>query len=290
MNTKYGLVIEGGALRGIFSAGVLDYLIEKNIKFPYICGVSMGACVGMNVVTGQQGRARKTIMHEGSESYYGKDSLLSTGSLIDLDKTFGEYPYKQYPFEFKKYFASDVENECVATDMATGEAVYLSEKKSEKRLLDITRASASLPFVTKPTEVDGKMYADGGIADPVPVKRAFLKGCKKCIVVLNRPYDSPVKSNRQMTAAASVVYKNYPEFVEAYGKRAAVKASRLQLLKLLEDAGMVYVIRPTVQEIGRFESDKSRLMNYYMNGYELAERKYEEIIRFLGEDNVIFDV
>lgn len=289
MNTKYGLVLEGGALKGIFTAGVLDYFIEKNLKFPYICGVSMGACVAINTVTGQEGRARKTIMHDGNDSFYGKDAFIGTGSLLDLDKAFFEFPYKQYPFDFKKYFASDVENEIVVTNMLTGKAEYMSETEDERRLIEKIRASCSLPIITKPYEIDGVPYMDGGVAEPIPVKRAFLKGCKKCIVVLTKPEEHAIKNNSQLTSAASVIYKKYPEFVKTYAERARVKQSRMQLLHLLEKAGMIYVIRPTVQEISRLESDKSKLMNYYMNGYELAERKYEEILRFLGEDNVIFD-
>lgn len=289
MNSKYGLVLEGGALKGIFTAGVLDYFIEKNLKFPYICGVSMGACVAINTVTGQEGRARKSIMHDGNDSFYGKDAFIGTGSLLDLDKAFFEFPYKQYPFDFKKYFASDVENEIVVTNMLTGKAEYMSETENERRLIEKIRASCSLPIITKPYEIDGVPYMDGGVAEPIPVKRAFLKGCKKCIVVLTKPEEHAIKNNSQLTSAASVIYKKYPEFVKTYAERARVKQSRMQLLHLLEKAGMIYVIRPTVQEISRLESDKSKLMNYYMNGYELAERKYEEILRFLGEDNVIFD-
>jgi len=289
MKNKYGLVLEGGANRGIFTAGVLDYFMDKGIKFPYVNGVSMGACCAISLISGQQGRTRRTILHEGNDAYYGAEVLLSTGRMINLDMTFDEYPIKQYPFDFDFYFASDIEAEYVVTNMNTGKAEYLTEKSDRKKLMRIVKASSSLPILTKPIEIDGALYMDGGVTDPIPVKRAFLKGCKKCIVVLTKPENYVYTQNSQLSSAASLIYSKNPEFVKAFSDRLRVRQSRLKLLDMLEKAGMVYVIRPTVTAIERFEKDRSKLMNYYMNGYELAERKYEEIIRFLGDETVIFD-
>lgn len=289
MKKKYGIVLEGGGFRGIFTAGVLDAFMEKNIKFPYVCGVSMGACNAMGLISGQIGRTKRSILHEGSDPYYGPEIFLKTGRFLDIDITFDEYPFKQYPFDFDSYFSSDVEADYALTNMETGGVEFKDERADTKRLLNIVKASSSLPMISKPVEVDGARYLDGGIADPLPVKQPFLRGCKKAIIVMTKPkgYMPPV--DMQMTAAAGVVFRKYPKFLETYRTRNITYIKRLRLISLLEDAGMAYVIRPEIPEIERFETDRNRLVEYYMNGCEVAENRFEEMIRFLGEENIIYN-
>jgi len=289
MSKKYGIVLEGGGLRGIFTAGVLDYFMVRNLKFPYVCGVSMGACAAMSMISGQLGRTKRSVLHDGNEPYYGPENLLRTGKLLDIDIIFDEYPFKQYPFDFGAYFASDVQSEYAVTSLDSGEAVFLSEKQDQKRMLDIVKASSSLPLISKPVTVDGRQYMDGGIADPVPVKRAFQNGCKKCVVVLTKPLGYKPSTGRQTLNATGIVYRRHPEFVKKCIERDGRYISRMRLLSLLEEAGMAYVIRPSVPVIDRFETNETKLLEYYANGYETAERVYEEMTRFLGEENILFN-
>ena len=289
MKKKYGLVLEGGGLRGLFTAGVLDYFMEKNIVFPYVVGVSAGACNAMGYISGQIERSRRTMMHEGLEPYYGKEALKNCGRVIDLDLLFNDYPYGQYPFDFASYFSSGIEREYAVTNLLSGKAEYLTDRNEEKRLLNVVRASSSLPIISPPVYIEGVPYLDGGIAEPVPVKRAFRKGCKKCVIVLTKPEGYVPKQPFNVNAAAGILYRKYPEFLDTYQSRRETYACRMRLVDDLERAGMAYVIRPQIREIDRLEKDEEKLKRYYAHGYELAERKYEDVLHFLGEDKVIYD-
>lgn len=290
MKRKYGLVLEGGALRGLFTAGVLDYFMEKNMIFPYVVGVSAGACNAMGFISGQIDRTRRVMMHEGNESYYGKTALKRCGRIIDLDLVMKEYPYKQYPFDFAAYFSSGIEREYVVTSMISGKAEYMTDRNDdERKLIDIVKASSSMPIVSNPVYIGGTPYLDGGLAEPVPVKRAFLKGCKKCVVVLTKPESYGAKDTLRNNATMRLIYRKYPGLLETYNNRSAVYASRMKLLTYLERAGMAYVIRPSIPEISKLESDEIKLKEYYAHGYEMAEQRYEDIVHFLGEDKVIYD-
>ncbi len=289
MKRKYGLVLEGGALRGLFTAGVLDYFMEKNIVFPYVIGVSAGACNAISYISGQIDRTRRVMMHEGEDSYYGKTALKNCGRIIDLDLVMKEYPYKQYPFDFAAYFSSGIEREYVVTDMKSGLAEYMTDSSDEKKLANIVMASSSMPIVSNPVYIDGVPYLDGGIADPVPVKRAFLRGCKKCVVILTKPEDYKAKDSLKNNATMRLIYRKYPALIDVCMRKKEIYSQRMQLLTYLERAGMAYVIRPSIPEIRKLESDEEKLKEYYSNGYEIAKRRYEDVIRFLGEDKVKYD-
>ena len=289
MKRKYGLVLEGGALRGLFSAGVLDYFMEKNVVFPYVVGVSAGACNAISYISGQIDRTRRSMMHEGNDSYYGKTALKRCGRIIDLDLVMEEYPYKQYPFDFAAYFSSGIEREYVVTNMQSGKDEYFTDLHDEKRLINIVKASSSMPIVSNPVYIGGTPYLDGSLAEPVPVKRAFLKGCQKCVVVLTKPEGYGAKDTLRNNATMRLIYRKYPNLLETYSIRKSVYLSRMKLLTYLERAGMAYVIRPSIPEIGKLEADETKLKAYYAHGYETAKRRYEDIKRFLGEDKVVRD-
>ncbi len=281
MKKKYGLVLEGGALRGLFSAGVLDTFAENDIKFPYAVGVSAGACNLMSFVSGQKGRSKLTMTHEGHESFYGAEAFKRSKKVLDLDIIFNEYTYDYYPFDFKSYFESDTECEFVLTNLESGRAEYFNNINDEKKLLDTVRASCSLPILSDPVEINGELYLDGGIAEPVPVKHAFLSGCRKCVVILTKPDGYEAKQPINVSAAMSVLYRKHPELLEAYQRRQRVYRSRMILLSYLERAGMAYVIRPTVPTINRLESDPLKLEGYYQNGVEVAQNSLETLRAFL---------
>ena len=211
---KCGLVLEGGARRGLFTAGVLDRLYEFGVDFPYIAGVSAGAQAAINYVSRQPGRSR-FMMTPNSEE---KTPILPLHDVLEreLHKVTYDYSYKQFPFDFTSYFASETECELVATDCATGEAAYFSERKDEKRLLDALCASCSLPAIFPRAIVDGHEYVDGSIADSVPFERAMEKGCDRVLIVLTKPADEPATDYRKMRILLSKLFEqDCPELFDA---------------------------------------------------------------------------
>ena len=180
------LVLEGGAIRGIFSAGVLDFLMERKVQFPYVVSVSAGTCCAMSYLSGQLGRTRACMMPDPETRYYGLQQLRESGKLMDLRKIFFEYPYGRFPFDFSAYFASGTEHEIVVTDRADGLPRYLKESSDAYRLSLAAMASCSIPVLNAPVELDGRHDYDGGVGDSIPVGRALAKGYGKVVVVLTR--------------------------------------------------------------------------------------------------------
>ena len=289
MKKKYGLVLEGGAVRGLFGAGVLDYFMEKNIVFPYVVGVSAGAFNAMSYISGQIERSKNCITYDGDDCFYGKNVLKNSGRIIDMSTALDGYSYSQFPFDFASYFSSGIEREYAVTSLLDGKTYYLGDQNEEKRLLSIVKASSSMPITSSPVYIEGVPYLDGSVSDPVPVKRAFLKGCQKCVIILTKPEEYSSKQPFNVNAATGILYRKYPEFLDVYQKRKETYASRMKLVSYLERAGMAYVIRPEIPAIDRLETDRAKQNEFYAHGYELAERKYEDVLHFLGEDKIIYN-
>ena len=170
------LVLEGGGSRGVFTAGVLDYLMEKEVKFPYVVGVSAGSCNALDYVSWQPGRTRDCmIIEDKANSYIATKEALKKHELFDMDMLFDKYPNELFPFDFDTFFQSDTECELVVTNCQTGDAEYMTEKHDRRRLMDIGRASSSIPVVSPMVEIDGVPYLDGGIADSIPLIHAWCR-------------------------------------------------------------------------------------------------------------------
>ena len=164
------LVLEGGGLRGVFTCGVLDCFMDKGIRFPFTVGVSAGACNGLSYMSGQRGRAKSSNIDLMDKHHYvGFKYLLTQGCIMDYKLLFEDFPEKIIPYDYEAYFANTDRFVMVTTNCLTGKAEYLEEKADSKRVMDIVRASSSLPYVTKITYVDGVPMLDGGIADSIPV-------------------------------------------------------------------------------------------------------------------------
>ena len=175
---KATLVLEGGANRGVFTSGVLDYLMEKDMYMSNVIGVSAGACNAVDYVSKQAGRSRECVIHREKEYdyVYGLKKTLKEKALMDMDMLFDKFPNEIYPFDFETYFASEMECELVVTNCITGDAEYLSEDKDPERLMKICRASSSMPLAAPIANVDGIPYMDGGLADSIPIEYALEKG------------------------------------------------------------------------------------------------------------------
>ena len=206
--SKVGLVLEGGSFRGIFTAGVLDSLLEHHISFPYVIGVSAGSGNAVNFIAGQEGRTRKVITHENADAYYGLGTLRNNGKVLDLDQMLA---YDKEPLDFNRFFASDVESEFVVVNCETGKAEYLSSDGTSESILQICKASCSVPLMCAPVKIGDKAYLDGSIVDSIPYARAIEKGCDKVVVIQTRkageaPTDySKMKLQRPWWSAATTM-------------------------------------------------------------------------------------
>ena len=276
------LVLEGGGTRGVFTAGVLDYLMEKEVKFPYVIGVSAGACNAIDYVSKQIGRTKDcTIIQDRKNRYIGTKDALKKGYLFDMDRLFDEYPNRLFPFDFDTYFASDIQCEVVVTNCLTGEAMYLSEKQDRERLLTICRASSSIPLISPVVDVDGIPCVDGGVADSVPLIHSMKLGHQKNVVVLtrNKGYrkKAPGKSRLLYTAAL----KKYPNLLNALLNRYRNYNRVMVLVEKWEEEGHIFVIRPEVEPVSRTEQNVEKLTEFYDHGYQLMKQRMEEMQAYL---------
>ncbi len=284
MMKEAGLVLEGGGNRGIFTAGVLDYFMEQNLSLPYVVGVSAGACNAIDYVSNQRERTKLSMLNQkGEDEKKGLRYLLEKRSLIDMDLIFDEFPKKQFPFDFETYFGSNITCEIVATNCVTGKADYLSETEDRERLLTITRASCSLPFVTPVVTVDDTPYLDGGVADPIPIRRSLLTGHKKNVIILTREAGYRKKRNGLHERVSFLLYKDYPKFIASMQKRHFVYNKTLDLIERLEAEGRVFVIRPEKVLIGRTEKNNANMEAFYQQGYDIGKQSFEAMIEYLNK-------
>lgn len=279
---KTGLILEGGAVRGIFTAGVLDRLLEDDIVFPYVIGVSAGGGNAMSYVSRQKGRTCQMINVPRNESYYGFRQFLGSRKLINLDKMAFEYPYKQFPFDFDTYFNSGVETEYVCTCMETGKAEYLSENEDRDRLLTITKATCSVPMLCSPVALDGKHYLDGSIADSIPIEHAIEMGCDRLVIILTKPGKTvPPTDYAKFRMVIHRMYKQYPAFEEACMTRVERYAKTIELMEQLENEGRLITFRPTLPPISKFEKDSGKIMESYRDGYSQADERIDELMDYI---------
>lgn len=280
IDKNIGLVLEGGGMRGVFTCGVLDFLMDHEIRFPYAIGVSAGACNGLSYASGQRGRAKYSNIDLLEQyNYIGFKHLLKKRNILDFDLLFNEFPEHILPYDYDTYFSSPERFVMVTTNCVTGEPNYFEEKKDKNRVIDIARASSSLPFVCPITYVDGIPMLDGGIVDSIPLQRAITDGCKRNVVVLtrNRGYRKDSKDIR----VPSFVYRKYPKLREALSRRCAVYNEQLEMVERLEEEGKVMVIRPLKPvAVDRIERDIQKLTDFYQEGYECARRIFDISLLF----------
>lgn len=261
-------------MRGVFTCGVLDYFMDKKIRFPYTIGVSAGACNGLSYMSGQRGRAKfSNIDLLEQYDYIGVKYLFKKRNIMDFDLLFGEFPEHILPYDYDAYFSSPGRYVMVTTNCRTGRANYLEEKKDKKRIIDIVRASSSLPYVCPITYVDDVPMLDGGIVDSIPLLRSMEDGNEKNVVVLtrNRGYR---KTSKDMKIP-HFIYKKYPRLRVALSNRCKVYNQQLEMVERLEDEGRIHVIRPEKPVVvDRIEKDVNKLRDFYQEGYECAKKMF----------------
>ena len=266
-----GLVLEGGGLRGVFTCGVLDCFMDHGVRFPFTVGVSAGACNGLSYMSGQRGRAKKSNIDLMDEYHYvGFRYLFRQRCIMDFKLLFEDFPEKIIPYDYEAYFSNPGRFVMVTTNCLTGKAEYLEEKSSPRRVMEIVRASSSLPFVSPITFVDGIPMLDGGIVDSIPVEYAVSQGYDKLVVVLTRNKGYRKKERRM--PLAKIAYKDYPHLCNALQNRNSAYNRTMDLIEKLEAEDKIHVIRPVRPvEVGRMEKDTDKLRALYQEGYEIAE-------------------
>ena len=275
IDNKTGLVLEGGGMRGVFTCGVLDYMMDHGITFPYTIGVSAGACNGLSYMSHQRGRAKfSNIDLLDQYDYIGLRYLWKKRNIMDFDLLFSEFPEHILPYDYQAYFNNPCRYEMVTTNCLTGRANYFEEKEDKTRVIDIVRASSSLPYVCPVTYVDGVPMLDGGIVDSIPLCRSIEQGNERNVVVLtrNRGYRKSAKDMK----IPHFIYKKYPRLRVVLSKRCKVYNEQLEMVERMEDEGKVIVIRP--QEpvmVNRIEKDISKLTSFYEEGYGCAKKIFE---------------
>lgn len=267
-----GLILEGGGMRGIFTIGVLDNFMDRGIRFPYIVGVSAGACNALSYMSGQRGRAKFSNIDMLEQYHYiGLKHLIEKGNIMDFDLLFHKLPEEIYPYDYDALARTTEKLEIVTTSCLTGRACYFTEKNNPERVIDLVKASSSLPFVCPISYVDGEPMLDGGIADSIPLERAISQGCSNNVVVLtrNKGYRKPVKGTR----VPFMFYRKYPNVKEAIRQRNAIYNREIELVENLEEQGLITVIRPERPlEVGRMERDTKKLLALYEEGYNCAAK------------------
>jgi len=269
------LVLEGGGMRGVFTCGVLDYLMDHKISFPYAIGVSAGACNGLSYMSHQRGRGKySNIDLLAKYKYIGIRPLVKKRGLIDQQLLFHRFPDRILPYNYKAYAENPARFEMVTTDCRTGRACYWEEKHNEKRIIEIVKASSSLPYACPIIYVDGRPMLDGGIVDSIPLLRAYEQGYDKCVVVLTR--NKGYRKSTKKMPVPSFIYKKYPRLRVALRNRNKLYNEQLELVERLEEEGKIIVIRPEKPiVVGRMETSVKKLTDLYNQGYECARKVME---------------
>lgn len=267
-----GLVLEGGGMRGIFTAGVLDCFMDHAIYFPYTIGVSAGACNALSYLSKQRGRTLScdTEMLE-KYNYIGIRHLIKKKSIMDFDFLFDEFAHKIYPFDYEAYFKNPNRCVLVTSNCLTGKAEYFEEKEDSTRLLAICRASCSLPFVCPVSYVDAIPMLDGGICDAIPIRKAMEESYKKYIIVLTR--NKGYRKSESNKRIPKFIYRDYPDIREQLSKKSKHYNETMDFIEQKEQTGEFIVIRPEKKlEVGRMEKNISKLNDLYAQGYECAKQ------------------
>nr|WP_312292319.1 patatin family protein [Clostridium chromiireducens] len=277
-----GLVLEGGAFRGLFTAGVLDALLDIKAEIKYIVGVSAGATNAYSYVSRQRGRNLE-IMERfmDNKRYISYGNLIKCRSIMDLDFVFDEIPNQHCIFDYKTFYEFDEKMLAGAFNIETGENEYFDKDLLDKRS-SILRASIAIPLMFPFEKINGQYYADGGLSEPIPINKSISDGNDKHIIVLTRNEGYRKKQSKANELTYRIYRNRYPKLAKVLRERHIKYNEQLDFCKKLEDSGKAIIIRPSISmEINRFERNKVRLKEIYQNGYNLIMKDKERIINYV---------
>ena len=282
---KIGMVLEGGSMRGIYTAGVLDVLMENDIEVDGIVSVSAGALFGVNYFSKQIGRViRYNKKYCGDKRFISIHSLIKTRNVVNKDFTFYKVTKELDPFDNDKFKEGNKEFYVTATNIETGKAEYFKIDDVLEQL-ETFRATAAVPFASEIIEIDGKKYLDGGISDSIPINKCLDLGYKKIIVILTQPLGfrkMPFSKKRQQLLR--IALKKYPNLVDAMLNRYVMYNEELDKVSQLEESGDVFVIRPSRKiNMSMIEKDPDKIQEYYDMGVEVGKSVIEDLRLFLDK-------
>lgn len=270
------LILEGGSFRSIFSAGVMDALLEHDIMLPYCIGVSAGISNGVSYISKQPRRNLEVLTtYRHDKRYFGKRNLIKQRSVFGLDFVYDEVPNKLHPFDWKTYRNFDGKVVVVVTNARTGKAEYLDGLKMDKKFT-MLRATCALPVAFPAIKYKNEFYYDGGLSDPVPIKKAIEDGCEKHIIVLTRPEGYVKEVSGEAKMVARVFKRKYPKISEALLTRHIEYNKSVQLCEQLEREGKAIILRPE-EPLESFEKDIEKIKKSYQMGYDMVEKKLDQM-------------
>lgn len=280
---KKGLVLEGGGMRGLFTTGILDAMLEEGLTVDGMIGVSAGALFGCNFKSKQKGRAlRYNVLLKDDPRYMGMRTLLRTGEIVSNEFSYHVVPFEIDPFDAKTFAANPMEFWMVCTDILTGEPVIHQMKEFTHHELDWMRASASMPGVSKPVHIDGYTLLDGGIVNSIPLKDFQQMGYEKNIVILTQPLGY-FKKATNLGWFFRWRCKDYPMVAECMARRHEMYNAQLRYLMEQEKLGNTLLIYPDKPlGIGRVELNEKKMRAIHAHGYELAREMMPKIKDFLA--------
>ena len=280
---KIGLVLEGGGMRGLFSAGVLDALLDlKELSVNGIVGVSSGALFGVNYVSKQKERAvRYNKKYADDKRYMGLHSWITTGNAVNKDFAFYELPYKLDVFDNETFKKAETDFYVVMTNVESGKPEYVLIEDAFVQM-EYLRATSALPFASKIIEINGKKYLDGGISDSIPIDFCESLGYDKIIAVLTRP-EGTYKEDK-LGFLYKLVYRKYPNLVNSLLNMATDYEKVLTKIKDLENKGKIFVVRPPeVLKIGRLEKNRDKIQKVYDTGLNTGLKELDNIVKYLNK-------
>ena len=277
-----GLVLEGGAFRGLFTAGVLDALLDIKAELKYVIGVSAGATNAYSYISKQRGRNLE-IMERfmDNKRYISYGNLIRYKSLMDLEFVFDEIPNKHCIFDYKTFYEFDGKMLAGAFNVKTGDVEYFDKELLDKRG-SILRASIAIPLMFPFEKINEQYYADGGLSEPIPINKSIADGNDKNIIVLTRNEGYRKTKSKTNEITYKIYKRKYPELAKVLRDRHIKYNKQLDYCKKLEDNGEALIIRPTISmDMNRFERDKNKLKAIYQNGYDLILEDKEKILNYI---------
>ncbi len=280
---EVGLVLEGGGMRGLYTAGVLECFMEHDLYFPYVIGVSAGACMAASYLSRQKGRNKKVNIELVSDHrYLSFRNFISKRELFGMDFLFDEIPRKIVPFDFETFLKGSEQFIVVATDCETGEPVYYSKHEHGNHMLKLLRASSSLPFISESVEYNGKFLLDGGMIDPIPLKKSQSDGNEKNVIIMTKLEQYKMRQ-RKLASMLKYTYKRHPKIACLLQERYKLYNDTLSYIHSEKSKENLFIIQPSSRvPVRRIERNQVRLKELYELGYSDAKDQLQQLDQFLN--------
>lgn len=281
---KTGIILEGGAMRSIYTAGILDFYLDKGINFDNVLAVSAGAYAGMNYVSGQKGRIMDAVVKPmTTQKIFSAKHFFKTGDFFDMDLLFDRIPKVDCPFDFESFKNSGKRFITSTINCDTGEAIYHENFENLDEFLKVLRVANSLPLLSRVTKLDGVPMMDGGMANAIPIDKALEEGWDKIVVIVTREASYRKDgSDIYNSWIVRVLYQKYKGLMKAIKGRPEKYNNSVDMIDELTKQGKVFLYRPDKIKLTNGESDPEKLKYYYNVGYKQAEERYDELIKFLN--------